>query len=336
MIALPGLTLQTGRPEIARSILQTFAEYVDGGMLPNRFPDGASEPEYNTVDATFWFVEAIRAYVAWTGDRKLLRGLFPVLEQIVDSHLEGTRYNIHVDPEDRLVYAGEAGVQLTWMDAKVGDRVVTPRIGKPVEINALWYHALKCMAKFAALLDKKSDRYDALASQVKQSFKRFWNKEAGYCYDVLDGPDGDDLSLRPNQLFAVSLVHSALSKSKRKHVVDVCSRHLLTPYGMRTLAPAEAGYQGRYGGSREQRDGAYHQGTSWAWLIGAFISAHYAVYKDARAARFFLRPLLSNLNMDCVGSVSEIFDGDPPYAPRGAFAQAWSVAEILRVWGTAV
>ncbi len=333
MIALPGLTLQTGRPEIAASILQTFAGYVDAGMLPNRFPDGASDPEYNTVDATFWFVEAVRAYVAWTGNKKLLGKLFPVLEKIIDHHLEGTRYNIHVDPEDKLVYAGEEGVQLTWMDAKVGDWVVTPRIGKPVEINALWYHSLKCMAKFAALLGKKSDRYDELAAEVKQNFKRFWNKEAGYCYDVIDGPAGDDLSLRPNQLFAVSLVHSPLSKGKKKGIVDICARHLLTPFGMRTLAPSDEAYAGVYGGEPRERDSAYHQGTAWPWLLGAFVSAHYAVYKNVLAARLYLRPLLSNLDAQCVGSLGEIHDGDAPFYPRGAFAQAWSVAELLRVWG---
>ncbi len=331
MISLPGLTLVTGRHEVARSILRTFAQYVDQGMLPNRFPDAGEVPEYNTVDATLWYFEAIRAYFTATHDEKLLAELFPVLAEIIDWHERGTRYQIHVDPSDGLLYAGEKGVQLTWMDAKVGDWVVTPRIGKPVEINALWYNALLSMADFARLLGKQPDRYMTLANRVQESFSKFWNEDRGFCYDVIDGPDGNDDALRPNQLFAVSLNHSPLEMDHQKAVVDISGRQLLTSHGLRSLAPGEPGYIGHYGGDARQRDGAYHQGTVWAWLIGPFVSAHLRVYKDPSTARSFLEPLIHHLSDHGLGSISEIFDGDPPFTPRGCFAQAWSVAEVLRV-----
>lgn len=334
MIALPGLTLATGRPEIAASILRTFARYVDQGMLPNRFPDAGETPEYNTVDATLWYFEAIRSYLAATDDVDLIKELFPVLESIINHHREGTRYHIKADPKDHLLYAGEPGVQLTWMDAKVEEWVVTPRIGKPVEVNALWYNALWCMADFAARLGEPVAPYREMASAVRKSFKRFWNADTGYCYDVLDGPDGHDASLRPNQLFAVSLPHRALSKPRQKAVVDACSQHLLTPLGLRSLAPFEIDFKGTYGGSPHQRDGAYHQGTVWSWLMGPFCTAHLNIYQDTDAIRSFLSPLLDHLTDHCVGSISEIYDGDPPFQPRGAIAQAWGVAEVLRVWQT--
>jgi predicted glycogen debranching enzyme len=334
MISLPGLTLVTGRPEVARSILLTFARFVDQGMLPNRFPDEGEEPEYNTVDATLWYFEAIRAFMAATNDRSLLETLFPVLADIIDWHQRGARYNIHVDPADGLIAAGEAGVQLTWMDAIAGDWVVTPRMGKPVEINALWYNALRIMADFARQLGREvmAGDYEQMADQVRQSFQRFWNEDLGYCYDVLDGPDGDDPALRPNQLFAVSLPHSPLTPAQQKAVVDVCARRLLTPYGLRSLDPDHSDYHGHYGGDRLQRDAAYHQGTVWGWLIGPFVSAHLRVYGDPVQARSFLLPLLKHLNAHGAGSMSEIFDGDPPFTPRGCPAQAWTVAEVLRVW----
>ena len=332
MIALPGLTLATGRPDIAERVLRTFAHFVDQGMLPNRFPDAAEAPEYNTVDATLWFVEALRAYHEATGNIDLLRDLFPILQDIIGWHRRGTRYHIHVDPDDGLLYAGEPGIQLTWMDARVGDWVVTPRIGKPVEVNALWHHALRCMVAFARSLDLRAEDYDALAGRVQASFDRFWNAERGSCYDVLDTPEGDDASLRPNQLFAVSLSNSPLSAARRKAVVDRCARHLLTPHGLRSLAPDDPTYVGVYGGMPHERDGAYHQGTVWGWLIGPFVEAHLRVYQDPDTARSFLRPLLRHLSDHNVGSLSEIFDGDAPHTPRGAVAQAWSVAEVLRVW----
>ena len=332
MIALPGLTLATGRPEVAAGVLRTYAQFVDQGMLPNRFPDAGETPEYNTVDATLWYFVALREYVAATGDTALLRELFPILVDIIDWHRQGTRYNIHMDPADALLYAGETGVQLTWMDAKVDEWVVTPRIGKPVEINALWFNALRIMQDFAAHLGRESADYAALAGRVREGFGRFWDAKMGYCYDVLDGPAGNDLSLRPNQLLAVSLPHSPLSAEQQRSVVDTCARHLLTSHGLRSLSPDDKAFIGKYGGDRRKRDGAYHQGTVWGWLIGPFISAHLRVYKDMVGARAYLEPLLRHMVDHGIGSVSEIFEGDAPFAPRGCIAQAWSVAEVLRAW----
>lgn len=332
MIALPGLTLSTGRFDIAANILRTFARFVDGGMLPNRFPDGDSAPEYNSVDATLWYFEAIRAYHAATNDVELVRELFPVLEDIVAAFRQGTRYRIRQDPYDYLLYAGQEGSQLTWMDAKVGDWVVTPRIGKAIECNALWYNALCVMHDFALLLHADADRFRIMAGQVKQGMGKFWNESAGYCYDVIGGPLGKQADLRPNQLFAVSLKHSPFSAEKQRAIVDACARHLLTPHGLRSLAPFESDYVGTYGGDPRKRDGSYHQGTAWGWLIGPFVSAHLRVYDDPVQARSFLLPLLNHLEETCVGQMSEIFDGDVPHTPRGAFAQAWTVAEVLRSW----
>jgi predicted glycogen debranching enzyme len=332
MISLPGLTLATGRHDVAARILRTFAQFVDEGMLPNRFPDENEEPEYNTVDASLWYFEAIRAYQAVTADDDLLSDLFPALQAIIEWHRRGTRYHIHVDPADGLLYAGQPGVQLTWMDAKVGDWVVTPRIGKPVDINALWYNALRIMADFARNLGQEADTYASMGDQAASSFARFWSETAGYCYDVLDGPEGDDLALRPNQLLAVSLPHSPLTKRQQRAVVDVCARHLLTSHGLRSLANHDPAYIGHYGGNQRQRDAAYHQGTVWSWLIGPFVIAHLRVYGDHESARTFLQPLLRHLADHGLGSVSEIFDGDPPFTPRGCVAQAWGVAELLRAW----
>jgi predicted glycogen debranching enzyme len=332
MISLPGLTLSTGRPEIARSILRTFAKYVDQGMLPNRFPDAGETPEYNTVDATLWYFEALRAYYNATEDDDLLEELFPVLADIIDWHCRGTRYNIHLDAADGLLYAGEAGVQLTWMDVKIGDWVVTPRTGKPIEVNALWYNALRTMANFARHIGKPHQEYDAIAERALARFSRFWNQQTGYCYDVLDSPDGDDPSLRPNQIFAVSLPESPLNPAQQKSVVDACARMLLTSHGLRSLSPDDPQYQGHYGGDQFQRDSAYHQGTVWGWLIGPFVLAHLRVYKHPVQARQFLEPMANHLHAHGLGSLSEIFDGDPPMTPRGCIAQAWTVAEVLRAW----
>jgi predicted glycogen debranching enzyme len=334
MISLPGLTLVTGRPEMARSILRTFAKYISQGMLPNRFPDAGEIPEYNTVDATLWYFEAIRQYYSATDDDDLLRDLFPVLAEIIDWHCRGTRYNIHLDSSDGLLYAGEAGVQLTWMDAKVGDWVVTPRIGKPIEINALWYNALRTMAKFARQVGKPHQEYEAIADRTLAKFSRFWNTDQGYCYDVLDAPNGNDSSLRPNQIFAVSLPESPLNAVQQRAVVDVCGRMLVTSYGMRSLSPDHPQYQGHYGGDQVQRDGAYHQGTNWGWLLGSFVLAHLQVYQNPTLSKEWLEPMAHHLTAHGVGSLSEIFDGDPPMTPRGCIAQAWTVAEILRAWVT--
>jgi predicted glycogen debranching enzyme len=339
MISLPGLTIATGRSSIARSILLTFAKYVDKGMLPNRFPDAGDIPEYNTVDATLWYFEAIRSYYDATTDDELLEELFPVLAEIIDWHCRGTRYNIHLDAGDGLLYAGESGVQLTWMDAKVGDWVVTPRIGKPIEINALWYCALRSISKFARQLGKPYKEYDAIADRTLAKFSRFWNPDTGYCYDVLDSPDGDDASLRPNQIFAVSLpgigakgYTPLLTPTQQRGVVDTCARSLLTSSGLRSLAPSHPEYQGHYGGNQLQRDGAYHQGTTWGWLLGAFVLAHLQVYGDRSQARQFLEPMAHHLLAHGLGTCGEIFDGDAPMTARGCIAQAWTVAEVLRAW----
>ncbi|MEH1970928.1 amylo-alpha-1,6-glucosidase [Nostoc sp.] len=340
MISLPGLTISTGRPEVARSILRTFARYVDQGMLPNRFPDAGEQPEYNTVDATLWYFEAVRAYYSATDDDNLLGELFPILADIINWHCRGTRYNIHLDAADGLLYAGVAGVQLTWMDAKVDDWVVTPRIGKPIEVNVLWYNALRTMAKFARQLGKPHQEYEAMADRAQYRFSRFWNDQTGYCYDVLDSPDGDDAALRPNQIFAVSLPESPLTPAQQRSVVEACGRMLLTSHGLRSrsvseglsLAPDHPQYQGKYGGNQYQRDGAYHQGTVWGWLLGPFVLAHLRVYKNPEQARQFLEPIANHLKAHGVGSLSEIFDGDAPMTPRGCIAQAWTVAEVLRAW----
>ncbi|MEJ2751621.1 MAG: amylo-alpha-1,6-glucosidase, partial [Chloroflexota bacterium] len=318
MIALPGLTLDTGRPQIAASILRTYAGYVSEGMIPNRFPDGGEVPEYNTVDASLWYVEAIRKYLAATGDILLMAELYPVLLDILDWYKNGTRYHIGMDVEDALLYAGEEGVQLTWMDAKVDDWVVTPRTGKPVEVNALWYNALLVVAEVGRELGEDPAEYEALAGRVKIGFQRFWNEEYGYCYDVLDMPHGvDDASLRPNQLLAVSLAHSPLDYRQQRSIVDACGRHLLTAHGLRSLSAEDDDYIGHYGGDRYTRDGAYHQGTTWGWLIGPFVEAHLRVYNNHALARSYLPSLLQHLEAHGVGSISEIFDGDPPFTPRG-------------------
>jgi predicted glycogen debranching enzyme len=328
MIALPGLTLATGRAPIAAEILRTFAATVDAGMLPNRFPDDGSAPEYNTVDAALWYIEAVRAYVTATADEQLLREIFPALEAIVAGYRDGTRYGIGMDA-DGLVRAGVPGMQLTWMDAKVGDWVVTPRIGKPVEINALWYAALRAMEIFARRLDRPFDAYRRLADRAAAGFDRFWNVERGYCFDVIDGPAGNDPALRPNQLFAVSLHASPLSPVRAKAVVDACSRALLTSHGLRTLAPDDPNYCGTYDGDQRSRDAAYHQGTVWPWLIGPFIHAHLRVYRDPDLAASFLTPLEDALTGYGIGTLGEIFAGDPPHVPRGCVAQAWSVAQVI-------
>jgi predicted glycogen debranching enzyme len=335
MIALPGLALATGRRNVAASVLRTFARYVSEGMLPNRFPDAGETPEYNTVDATLWYFHAIDQYVAASGDRAVVEELYPVLLDIVEAHLKGTRYRIHAD-SDGLLYAGEPGVQLTWMDAKVGDWVVTPRIGKPVEINALWYRALVVMQSFAALTgDQLAERrFAALAGNVLRSFRRrYWCAERRYLADVVDGPDcAADLTLRPNQIFAVSLDPALLEPEQARAVVDVCGRRLWTPLGLRSLAPSEPGYVARYRGGPRERDGAYHQGTVWSWLLGPFALAHWHVYRDAAAARSWLAGMEAHLRDACVGQISEILDGEAPHRPEGCFAQAWSVAEVLRAW----
>lgn len=336
MIALPGLTLPTGRHDVARSILRTFSQSVSQGMLPNRFPDAGETPEYNTVDATLWFFEAVRAYLAYTGDLTFVQEeLYDVLTDIINWHVRGTRFGIKLDSAG-LLNSGEDGVQLTWMDAKVGDWVVTPRRSKPVEIQALWYNAICIMEELAGCTGDESakKRYNSMAALTKWSFNRLlWNEKGGYLYDVINGGP-PDASIRPNQIFAVSLPHSMLSPERAKQVVDVVEQQLLTPYGLRSLAPGDPHYRGRYTGDGASRDGAYHQGTVWPWLMGPFITAYIKINGGSEAARrqaeLWLTPLKEHLSDACLGHISEIFEGDAPHGPVGCIAQAWSVAEILR------
>jgi predicted glycogen debranching enzyme len=333
MIALPGLLITTGHFGIARTVLLAFARYVDRGMLPNNFPDAGGTPEYNTVDAALWYFEAVRQYFEATHDTETIGKLYPALSEIIEAHLQGTRYNIHTDAADGLLYAGEDGVQLTWMDARVGSKVVTPRIGNPIEINALWYNGLRTMGSLAPVARKAAEPFRKLADRVKVNFSKFWDETKGYCYDVIDAPGiGNDASLRPNQIFAVSLPESPLSASEQKSVVDVCARRLLTSHGLRSLAMGVSDYDGHYGGSPQHRDGIYHQGTVWGWLIGPFVLAHLRVYKNPGMACRFLEPMANQITTAGLGTLSEIFDGDAPFHPRGCIAQAWSVAEVLRCW----
>lgn len=337
MIALPGLTIPTRRTGEARAILTTFARAASEGMIPNRFPDASERPDYNTVDATLWlFVAAWRVWEA-TGDRQFIqREMLPLFEEVISYHQRGTRFRIRVDA-DGLLAAGEPGVQLTWMDAKIGDWVVTPRAGKAVEINALWYNALRIAACLAgAGRQEQADAWLCAALKARQAFlHRFWSEERGYLADVVDTPEGeDDFSLRPNQLFALSLPFPLIEGERARRVLATIERHLLTPYGLRSLSPEDPRYRPRYEGDPWSRDGAYHQGTVWPWLIGAYWESKLRVEgREARAVvRDQMQPLIEHLKEAGLGSVSEVFDGDPPHRPGGCIAQAWSVAELLRLW----
>jgi predicted glycogen debranching enzyme len=333
MIALPGLTIAMGRTEIARRILLSMTRYVDGGMLPNNFPEAGGAPGYNTVDATLWLFEALRQYFEATQDLETVEQLFPILAEIIDAHVQGSRYEIKVDPLDALLYAGNADVQLTWMDAKIGNWVVTPRTGKPVEINALWINALYSMAGFARLLARPGEGYHRLAEKATRSFQKFWNAERQICFDVIDTPSGGkDSLLRPNQIFAVSLPVSPLTITQQKAVVDIVASRLLTSFGLRSLGPFEPGYRGQCVGGPRDRDSAYHQGTIWGWLLGPFALAHYRVYQDAALAQSFLEPLGKSIVSGGLGSLAECFCGDAPFKSVGAIAQAWTVGEVVRAW----
>ncbi len=350
MISFPGLFLSTGRFEEAQGVLRTFAAYLDQGMLPNRFPDSGETPEYNTVDATLWFFQAIYAYYLAVDELEFIKEIFPALNEVIEWHKKGTRYGIKVDPVDGLLISGVSGVQLTWMDAKVGDLVVTPRAGKAVEINALWLNALEIMAIFAEKLklDREADGFRELVGRVKNSFhQKFWFEEGGYLYDVIDSQDppnpmisgeGLDRSIRPNQLISLSLpfgpfetLNEKLLK-RAKSILSICENKLLTPFGMRTLDPADPRYIGKFTGDQYSRDTAYHQGTVWPWLIGPYLEAHFRIFQKKDLTNQFLEPLLGQLREGGLGSINEVFDGDPPHRPLGCIAQAWSVAEVLRIY----
>ena len=339
MISLEGLTCTTGRHVEAGYILRTFGQYVRDGLIPNMFPDGSNEGLYHTADATLWFFHALDRYLAATGDRATLAALMPKLTEIVQCHLDGTRYGIHVDPKDELLVQGADGYQLTWMDAKCDGWVVTPRRGKAVEINALWYNALRLFEGWTrdAAGDEAAHPFTVHAQQCRQAFnERFWYPEGGYLHDVVESADlagKDDTACRPNQLLAISLAHPVLDAAHWAAVVDVARAKLLTPVGLRSLSPDHPDFKPTYHGDLRTRDAAYHQGTVWAWLIGPFIDAWLKVHPEDRAgARRFLDGFVPHLNEACVGSISEVFDAIEPYAPRGCVAQAWSVAEVLRCW----
>ena len=331
MISLEGLTLCTGRFREAGNILRTFASYIRDGLIPNMFPEGDNEGLYHTADATLWFFHAVWRYVNATNDRETLRMLIPKLLDIVDHHLRGTHFNIHVDPVDGLLAQGADGYQLTWMDAKVDGWVVTPRRGKAVEINALWYNALRILEQL--LIQEKDDanarRMDEHASQARRSFnERFWYDEGQYLYDVVDA---NDTALRPNQIFSISLDFPVLDESRWRHVVSVVQDELLTPVGLRSLSRNHPDYKPAYDGDLRARDAAYHQGTVWGWLIGPFIDAWLKVHpSDVKTAIHFLDGFRAELGTSCIGTISEVFDAESPFTPRGCAAQAWSVAEVLR------
>jgi predicted glycogen debranching enzyme len=338
MISLEGLTLATGRGTEAGYILRTFAHYVRDGLIPNMFPEGEKEGLYHTADATLWFFHAVSRYVACSGDELTLDALFPTLKAIVSAHVRGTHFGIHVDG-DGLLAQGAEGYQLTWMDAKVDGWVVTPRRGKPVEINALWYNALRLMEQWAGERgDADAADYRSRAEQVERSFNdRFWYQQGGYLYDVIDaehgGSDGggNDARCRPNQILAIALPHAVLERGRWEAVVRTVERTLLTPVGLRSLAPGDPDFKARYFGDLRTRDAAYHQGTVWGWLVGPFVDAWLRVFPDdPSGARRALDGFAAHLDDGCVGSISEVFDADAPFTPRGCIAQAWSVAEVLR------
>ncbi|MEW6440935.1 MAG: amylo-alpha-1,6-glucosidase [bacterium] len=336
MISLEGLAMATGRFSEAGYVLRTFAYYVKDGLIPNLFPEGQTEGLYHTADATLWFFHAVDRFLRLSQDRAALRQLLPVLEQIVDRHVRGTRFGIGVDPADGLLRQGHPGLPLTWMDAKWRDWVITPRRGKAVEINALWYNALRVLQEWLVRSEREraAQTISERADRVYASFNRkFWYEPGGYLYDVVDGEGGDDPSLRPNQVFAISLPRPVLDPSRWKSVVRVVHERLLTPFGLRSLDPADPKYKRDYGGDLRTRDSAYHQGSVWSWLIGPYVDAWLKVYpQEQRQARRFLDGLVDHLGEACMGSVSEVFDGDPPFRPEGCISQAWSVAELMRSW----
>jgi predicted glycogen debranching enzyme len=334
MIALEGLMLATGRRAEAAAVLRAFARHVRDGLIPNLFPEGNAEGLYHTADATLWMFHALDRYVAESGDLGTLRRLLPTMEDVVRHHLRGTRFGIGVDPSDGLLRQGAEGYALTWMDAKYEGWVVTPRRGKAVEINALWYRALRVMERWLAGEGRDADAraLAEAAERARESFnQRFWYAAGGYLYDVVDGEGGDDPACRPNQLLAVSLPDPILDPSRWAPVVEKVRAELLTPVGLRSLARGHPDYRASYHGDLRTRDAAYHEGTVWSWLIGPFVDAWLKLHGDRTAARRFLDGLVAHLGHACIGQVSEVFDAEQPYAPKGCVAQAWGVAELLRV-----
>jgi len=335
MISLPGLCLSTGRFEDARKILAAFAKVVSQGMLPNRFQDNNEPPEYNNVDGTLWYFIAIYKYLLATGDIDfVLAEMLPVLKDIINWHFKGTRYNIHVT-EDGLLYAGEKGQQLTWMDARIGDWVVTPRMGKPVEIQALWYNVLCIYSELLTLNKEEGDAaaFSLKAGKIKDSFNQlYWYEEGNYLYDVIDEHNKPDASIRPNQLFAISLPFMLIDDQvKASAILHIVTQHLYTPVGLRSLSPQDSSYTGVYDGNPYKRDSSYHQGTVWSWLLGPYIDALMKIPGSVQKAEIVIDNFAYHLQEAGIGSISEIFDGDAPHFPRGCIAQAWGVAELMRV-----
>ena len=336
MIALPGLMLATGRYSEARGLLKAFVSFAHDGLIPNRFPDNGEAPEYNTADATLWLFHALDRYLAVTSDWTLLKELFPTLQGIIDWHIRGTDFGIGVDPTDGLLRAGAPEVQLTWMDAKVNDVVITPRRGKPIEINALWYVALTSIEAWAVRLSTDATLYSQLRTQIRQNFAaRFWNEETGYLYDVVDvdGVSGqNDASLRPNQLFAASLTHELLMEEHVSSMFQHITHSLLTPLGLRSLSPSDPAYHNHFNGGPVERDSAYHQGTVWPWLMGAYVDVYLRIHNDKSTLQPLLQPLIDQLWHTCLGSLGEVAEPEAPFTVGGCYAQAWSVAELLRCW----
>ncbi len=331
MISLPALAMRPGSLYEARAVLDTYIGHLDQGLIPNRFPDGGEPPAYDTIDATLWLFQAVAAYLRASGDWRFIADRLDALEGIIDWHVGGTRHHIRMDPRDGLLAGGEEGYALTWMDARVGDCVVTPRRGKPIEINALWFNALRLTADWCERAMRPGGRYRQMAAQAHDSAQqRFWFREGGYCYDVVDGTEGDDASLRPNQLIALALVYPLIEGDRARLALDLVTSKLLTPYGVRTLSPDDPRYRPTYQGDQHTRDAAYHMGMAWPWLMGPYLDAQLRITGDRALARRLLEPFQAHLLDAGLGTISEIFEPEPPYRPVGCISQAWSVAEILR------
>jgi predicted glycogen debranching enzyme len=331
MISLPGLVMRPGALWEARAVLDTYIRYLNQGLLPNRFPDGGQAPEYNTIDATLWLFQALAAYLRASRDWRFIADRLEALDAIIDWHVRGTRHNIRMDPVDGLLAGGEDGVALTWMDARVQDWVVTPRRGKPIEVNALWYNALRLMADWCERAMRPAGPYRQMAAHTHSSAQeRFWFADGGYCYDVVDAPEGDDASLRPNQVIALGLVYPLIEGEPARRALAVVTEKLLTPYGLRTLSPDDPRYLSSYRGDQRARDAAYHMGLVWPWLLGPYLDAKQRLDGEGPTVRRLLEPFTAHLLDAGLGTISEIFESEPPYRPVGCIAQAWSVAEVLR------